>query len=39
MLSMILQLGGLANLIVGISTASGHFVDAEIEDGKFDLYQ
>jgi succinate-acetate transporter protein len=39
MLSMILQLGGLANLIIGISTAvSGDSAKAENKIGKFDSW-
>jgi hypothetical protein len=37
MLSMILQLGGLANLISGIATAAvGDSVDADSKNGKLD---
>jgi uncharacterized membrane protein YeaQ/YmgE (transglycosylase-associated protein family) len=44
MLSTILQLGGLGNIIIGITgataaaVASGHFVDAEDKNGKFDFW-
>jgi len=39
MLSMILQLGGVGDLINGIATAvAGDFVDDENRNGKFDFW-
>jgi pantothenate kinase len=40
MLSMILQLGGLANLIIGIAAAAavGDSVDADTKNGKLDYW-
>jgi succinate-acetate transporter protein len=39
MLSMILQIGGLANLITGITTAAlSDSFDAESKKGKFDFW-
>ena len=38
MLSLILQIGGVANLITGIATAAvGDSVDAETKEGNFDF--